>query len=201
MAFDTHAEIASRIRRTEGMQEIVVRWPSDQEWIEYRKAVPIKLHHLGRGMSEGEADSSAADLKLYDKIRVGNSPDLTPEEAEKMIGDVSRCDIMDVLMSTDDATVEMVICGGFRVRHTLRIPTTAETMQFKRARSRALQLPHGRQLLRTNIQAGGELWTKCQKGAEGYANGSVPVLHQDAAVLAVINACDNEAEALKDEDF
>ena len=200
MAFDTNTEIGIKIRRREGEQLAVVRWPTDEEWAERMKGWRITIHRLGRGVSETDVESGAADLALYQKIRTPDSPDLAPEEASKVIGDIGRCDIDDVLLGMDTATVEMTVYGKQTVKHILRIPTTAEVTQFKRGSSRVMDMPHNRQQIRTNLLAGAKLWEACHESHEGYVNG-VPVMHQDAAIRAVLDKCETAAEAGKDEDF
>lgn len=200
MAFDIQANIATTIRRESGPQEIEVRWPTDEEWIERSKGWSIMVQRLGRGVSETQVDTAQADIGLYGKIRVNGSPELEAAEAQKVIEALIRCDITDVALSMDVATVSMTVMGGMKVQHTLRIPTTAEVTGFRRAAVRIMDLPHGRQKLRTNLHAGASLWAQCRKEIAGYA-GAIPITHQDAAIRAVIEACEVEAEASKDEDF
>jgi hypothetical protein len=201
MAFDTQTEIAWKIRRTEGEQTAVVRFPTDQEWVEYRRSLRIVQQNLGRGATETDINTAEPDLKLYQKIRLPESPDLSADEAVMLIGVVAHCNIQDVTLNMDEASVDLQVLKTFRVKHRLRIPTTAEVVQFKRAQGRQINLPHGRSQYILNLHAGADLYDKCLLGTEGYANGSVPVLHRDAAMRAVISACEEQTEAPSGEDF
>lgn len=200
MAFDTHANVAAPIRRPEGQRMVEVRWPTDEEWVERSKGWAINISRLGRGVSQTQVDSTQADWKLYHKIREPESPDLTVDEAGLIVEALTRCEINNVALELDQATVEMTVTGSAKVTHTLRIPTTEEVTRFKRAAVRVIDLPHGKQQLRTNLLAGVELWAKCAQGNDGYSNG-IPLIHKDAAVRAVIDACEMQAESPANENF
>lgn len=199
--FDTSNEIQTSIRRADGVRNIVVRWPTDEQWLQRSRSWHINVQRRGRGVSETQVESARADSTLYVQIRQEDSPDLEVDEAAKIIEILARCDITDVSLEMDEATVTMTVLGDTEVRHRLKLPTTAQVTQFKRSSVRVMDMPHGRQQLRTNMQAGLDLYTKCAVGVEGYANGSIPSIHRDAAIRAVIDACEAEAEAAKGEDF
>ena len=200
MAFDTNQGFAVPIRREAGLTKVLVRWPTDEEWIERSKGWRITMHRLGRGITETKVESEQADLRLYLKIREEDSPELNADEAKVVVDTISRCDINDVQLDQDEAEVEMTLVNGLKVTHTLRIPTSAEVTQFKRASARVMDLPHNVQQIRTNLQAGASLWDKCHVAHGNYTNG-VPITHRDAAVRAVIDACERAVEATADEDF
>ena len=201
MVFDAEAMIVTGIQREDGRKQIEVRWPTDEEWLERMKGWSIRVQKLGRGQTISEIESGAADLALYNKIRTEESPDLSQVEAQKLIGSLSSCEINDVELGLDEATVRLTILRGKQVTHTLRIPTTAEIAQYQRtARKLNVDLPHGGQKIRLPVQAAADLWEKCHRGHEGYQNG-VPVIHRDVGIRAVIAECEREAEAPEDEDF
>jgi len=198
--FDTTAGYQGTIRREDGPQTVKVRWPSDEEWAERSKGWRILMHRLGRGLTETRVESEMTDLRLYNKIREEDAPELTADEAVKIVETISRCDITDVKLDMDEAEVEMTVVGGIKVTHVLRIPTTAEVTQFRRAATRVMDLPHNVQQLKTNLSAGSSLWEKCHIRHENYVNG-VPITHRDAAMRAVIDSCERAAESPADEDF
>ena len=200
MAFDTHAGFVGSVRRTDGKHPVHVRWPSDEEWHQRQQSLRIVIQQLGRGRSQTDSDTAQADLELYQKIREENAPDLEADEAKTVVGFLARCDITGVQMGMEEAEVEMTVTNGLQVKHVLRVPTTAEVTQWQRASHKATGLPHNRNLIRISMQPGAELWAKCHRSHEGYVNG-VPVNHQDAAIRAVIDACENDAGAGRDEDF
>jgi hypothetical protein len=198
--FDTHANFIGNIRRPEGAQQVEVRWPTDEEWYEHNRNAQYFVQDLGRGMSETQPQTTQADYKLYQKVRLPEAPDLSPDEAEMFINAMGTCQINGVGLEPDQATVQMTVAGGLRVKHRLRIPTTAETVQFNRKSARMVAMQHGKQMIRINMQAGAELYGQCVLGTEGYSNG-VPGFHGSAAIRAVIQASKEQAEGAKDEDF
>lgn len=198
--FDTHANFIGKIRRPEGAQPVEVRWPTDEEWYEHNRNAQYFVQDLGRGVSETQPQTTQADFKLYQKVRLPEAPDLSPDEAEMVVNAMGYCQINGVALEPDQATVHMTVAGGLRVKHMLRIPTTAETVQFNRHSARMLTMQHGKQAIRLNLQAGAELYGKCVLGTEGYTNG-VPGFHGNAAIRAVIQAAKEQAEGAKDEDF
>lgn len=198
--FNTADQIATSIRRADGEKPILLRWPTDEEWIERQRGWCLNITRLGRGVSENTVDSEKADGALYQRIRLGDSPDLSPLEATKLVQTLTDCNIMNVTVGTDDALVEMRVLNGGQVTHRLKIPTTADVMQFRRSSMRALDLPHGRQQMRLNLQPGLELYNRCAVETTGYANG-VPVIHKDAAIRAVIDACESPGGTDGDVDF
>lgn len=191
--FDSSAGFTGPLRREAGTETVKVRFPSDDEWVERSRAWHVNISRLGRGVSETSVENLKADLDLYRKIRDESSPDLVAEEAAKIIEVITRCEVINCTLGLDEAIVDMIVTGGQRVKHTLRLPTTAEVTTFKRTSARVMDLPHGRQQVRNNIHAGATLFEKCTRGHEGYANG-VPIAHRDSAMRAVIDACELETE-------
>lgn len=198
--FDSSAQFATSIRRADGLKKIVVRWPTDEEWAERQRGIQIHITRQGRGISETSADSTKADAAMYAKIRTPDSPELAAEEAQKIIDVLATCMITDVALDGDVATVEMTILNDEKVSHQLRMPTTAQVAQFKRASVRVLDLPHGRQRLRMDMQPGLDLYDRCSVETTGYVNGA-PAIHREAAVRAVIDACDAQVESPDGMDF
>lgn len=187
--FNTASQIVTSIRRSDGEKPITMRWPTDEEWIQRQRGWFLYVTRLGRGVSENTVDSEKADAALYNSIRLADSPDLSPLEASKLIQTLTECSIMNVTLGADDALVEMRVLNNEPVTHRLTLPTTADVMQFRRSSMRSLDLPHGRQQMRLNLQPGLEMYNRCHVESTGYANG-VPVIHKDAAIRAVIDACE-----------
>lgn len=201
MAFDTQAHVVTHIQREDGRKEIEVRWPTDEEWLERNKGWSLKVQKLGRGQTTQDVESGPADLALYNKIRNGNSPDLSALEAQKLIANIEKCEVIEIDLGLDEAVIHMLVVKNKPVTHTLRIPTTAEIAAFQRtARKMSVDLPHGASRQRLPMSSSADLWEKCLRSTEGYANG-VPIVHRDVAMRALIADCEREAEASDDEDF
>jgi hypothetical protein len=198
--FDSSSHTEATIRRADGEKRILLRPPTDEEWIARQRRVIIHVIRRGRGITENDIDSMTADAALYNAIKSEDSPDLAPEEAAAVITQMMRCEVNDVKLELDQAWVTMTTAGGSHVAHCLKLPTTLDVTKWRRGMARFIDMPHGRQQVRTNIQPTLELYEKCYIAADGYVNG-VPALHKDTAMQAVVNACESGAEALKEEDF
>jgi hypothetical protein len=195
--FDTSSTITIGLRVANvGKTDITVRWPSDEEWSAHRKRSKMLMRQMGRGASEVETDSSAADQKLYEAIKLNGAPPLSPGEATTIIKAIGKCDVVRVDLGADEAEAELQILTG-RVIHKVRIPTMDEARKLQRS-TRFLNLPYNVQEVRTSIEAAAALWDACNGKAEGYA-GPVPSLHKDAVIRQVINEIEQEATANYDE--
>jgi hypothetical protein len=195
--FDTTDTITIGLRTAGvGKTDITVRWPADEEWAAHRKRTRLLMRQLGRGASEMENDSSAADLKLYESIKQNGAPPLTAGEATSIIRAIAKCEVTRVELGADEAEAELQILTG-RVKHTMRIPTMDEVRRLHRS-TRYITLPYNCQEVRTNMEAGAALWDACGGKADGYA-GQVPNLHKDAVIRQVINEIEQEATASYDE--
>ena len=63
-----------------------VRMPSDQQWIERQRKRPIEFRQLGRGRSETKVrEHREEDLRIYNEIRLSESPDLDQYEASALL--------------------------------------------------------------------------------------------------------------------
>jgi hypothetical protein len=165
-----------------GKTDITVRWPADDEWALHRRRSKLIMRQLGRGTSEMEPESGAADLKLYETIKLDGAPPLSQGEATAIIKAIGRCDVSRVELGADEAEVDLQILTGSVTQKSTRYIT----------------LPYNSQEVRTNMEAGAALWDACKGKAEGYT-GPVPNLHKDRAVRGVIEEIDLEATANYDE--
>lgn len=188
--FDTTATITIGLRVDGvGKTDIVLRWPSDEEWALHRSRSKAVMHQLGRGTAELDTDSGEADLKLYEAIKLNGAPPLSIGEASTIIGVIGKCDVQSVVLGEAEAEAELLVFSG-RVRHRLRIPTMDEVRKLHRT-TRYLHLPYGRQQVINSINAGASLWDACGGKAEGYA-GAVPSLHKDLTVRQVVQEIERE---------
>lgn len=196
--FDTTSTITLNLRIASiGRTDVTVRWPSDEEWAAHRKRTRMLMRQLGRGASEMETDTTAADSKLYEVIKLNGAPPLSEGEATTVIKAIGKCDVTKVDLGADAAEVEMQILTG-RVKHMVRIPTMDEVRKLQKA-TRYINLPHNAQQVQTNMEAAVALWDACHGKAEGYA-GAVPGLHKDKAIREVIEEIEHETTAGYDEE-
>jgi len=199
--FDSTGPIQIKLQGPEGLKEIVVRFPSDEEWIERQRKRKIIIKRLGRNISETfTPDAEENDLVLLQKIRVDkDGPEIDAFEAERIIEDISKCEVEDIVQEGTVYKVSIRVPGAI-TEHRLRMPSSKELITYRRNFSRALDLPFNRQRLIVNLGAAGELDAKLRQGTEGY-KGPVPIIHQAIAVQAVVGSLDSGFGAAGSENF
>lgn len=195
--FDTASTITIGLRTASaGKTDITVRWPTDEEWAAHRKRSRMLMRQLGRGASEMENDTTAADAKLYEAIKLNGAPDLSSGEATSIVRAISKCEVTRVDLGPNEAEADLQILTG-TVTHTVRIPTMDEVRRLHRS-TRYITLPYNCQEVRTSLEASAALWDACNGKTEGY-EGAVPNLHKDAVIRQVIQEIEQEATAKYDE--
>ena len=194
--FDTETTITIGLRTASGKADITVRWPTDEEWAAHRRRRRLLQRQLGRGATETEIESSDADSRLYEAIKLNGAPPLSLAEAGKVVETIATCDVVDVRLGADAAEIDLNTLMG-PVTHTVKIPTMDQVKTLQRS-TKFITLPYNRQEIRANLDSSAGLWDKCAGQAEGYS-GAIPNLHKDVAIRAVINAVDLEAAPKYDE--
>lgn len=194
--FDSTAEIVVPARTGQGKQEIVMRWPTDEEWCERARRRKILISRLGRGVSETTIEPGDSDLRIFDKVKLNGAPPLTQGEATRVIETLAQCEATDCRLEGDEAVVELQVMGG-SVKHRLRQPSADQVLALRRS-VRVFDLPYNKQELRIPLDVGARLWDECGGRSEDYS-GPVPALHKDRAVREVIDCIDREMSAANDE--
>ena len=185
------------MRTSAGTANIVVRWPTDEEWIAHNKRKRIVQTNIGRGVHTSVQDTGEADLKLYESIKLDGAPPLNTDEATYIIELIARCEVTSLEVGAEEAAVQLTLVKGAEAKHAMRIPTIGEMRRLQRLAT-VMVLPYSRFQIRPNLEAAAALWDQCGGRAEGYA-GPVPNIHKDAAIRAVIQALENEAQPKPDE--
>jgi hypothetical protein len=193
--FDTTAEFHINARSaTNEKSQLTLSWPTDAQWMERARLRKFMIKKSGRGSSETRLEPNLeGDLKLYESIKRNGAPPLTGAEASRVLDAISYCEIRDVQLPQDDASVTMAVPGG-EVKHTLKAPNAEQVRSFRRAAYRLRDLPYNNQEMRIFIEPGAALWDECQGKSADY-EGPVPAIHKDAAIRAVIDALDRELVA------
>ncbi|HEX3340611.1 MAG TPA: hypothetical protein VHT68_15740 [Pseudolabrys sp.] len=179
-------------RTKEGKRDIVVRWPSDQEWSAHHKRTKLFQRNFGRGVGQSDLETGDADAKLYESIKMDGAPALTVGEASFLIKQINRCTVMNVELRDDDAEVQLETLAG-EAKHTVRIPNMDEIRALQKT-NKLMSLPNNVQEIRTSMESSAALWDKCGGRVEG-REGPVPIIYKDVAIRAVIQAIENEASA------
>ena len=193
--FDMKAEISIPIRSAEGIRQVIVRYPTDSEFLEWRRKKKILQNDLGRDSYEiVPSKPEACDLALVKLIQSDEAP--ITEEAEAYY-------ILDRLFKTDISsrperegsgyTIRMKVMQKVKTSHTLRLPSVKETMDYERQRPPLTLKKFGQQEIRLNYSAAGELYDKLKQFSEGY-QGDTPVLHKQEVINVLLQQIRSDEE-------
>jgi len=187
--FDSSSNFEVTLSTTaDGPRNPVVRFPSDQEWLDYQRDIRVITRSLGGGRSQTDVpDSEEAALDLFRKIEVtGGAAVIEPYEAEQVIDAIGRARVDSVERIPGGFRVGLEVPGGLVIHESVH-PTAKQLQRFDRHYAQQTQLPHNRTETIVNLAIAEELYDKIQTGATGYA-GAVPVNHKSAVVDAVVKA-------------
>lgn len=198
--FDATCPVAIQLRGPDGVKTVRVRFPSDDEWAERQRRRKVIIKHLGRGMSETNIPNGEdIDAALLAKIRTEEEPEVDAFEAQKVIEQLSTCDVDDVVLAGDAFRVVLRVLGG-NVTHLLKMPSAKDVNTYRHSFGRVLDLPFGRQEITVNVRAAADLWKKLIEATEGYV-GEAPIIHQAVAVKAAIDALDTSFQEDREANF
>lgn len=184
--FDSARLVHITLLSGDGPKDVTLRFPTDEEWSDRQRRRKIIIKQLGRGVSETMLpDSSDLDLEVVSKLLEPDSAPIDGFEATRILDQLSQCEIDEVQPEGLTINVLMRVPGGL-TSHRLRIPSARDIMEFRRSFARVLDLPYGRQELTLNLPAAGLIYSKLAQSSVGYASASVPIIHQAAAVRALI---------------
>jgi hypothetical protein len=182
--FDAARPITLKLQTPDGPKAVTVRFPTDEEWTERQRARKIVTKSLGRGMSKSDVPGhEEVDEAFVRKVKT-DGPEIDCYEAMTIVGVLSRCDVTDVEREDGGYRVRMTVPGG-EVSVLLRIPTAREIYAFRREYVSAVELPHGKSSTSVNLEAAARLFDSLAGESTGYA-GPVPIIHKEAALVAMI---------------
>ncbi len=192
--FDSSREITINLRSAAGTKTVVVRYPTDAEWIERQRKRKIIIKQLGRGTSETILpDSEEDDLDLVNKLRPASAENDGAEidgfEAARILEQLSQADVDDVVPEAGGFRITLRILGGVTA-HVLQMPSSKDVIQYKRAFTRRLDLPYNKQQLTINLAAAADFYKRLRQSTEGYA-GEVPIIHQAVVLRAAMDALED----------
>jgi len=185
--FDYNQEIGLSLDTDQGRKKVAVRYPSDAEWITWRRKKKILQKDLGRGNFQMEPSApGAADLELLNAIRIDkDGPPIDEAEAFEIINKLGHADVNKRPEREDPGyRIELKVMQRLNTVHLLRIPSVKDKQTYNRAKSPVTYGQYGYQEIRINYQAGAELYDKLIASTEGYA-GQVPINHK-AEVINVL---------------
>lgn len=201
--FDAKAEIGLTLPSPDGPKKIAVRYPSDEQFIEWRRKKKVVQKDLGRRSFQIESSRpEACDLALLNAIRVDkeNGPQIDEAEAYYIIGQLADCEVSTRPEREGSAyTIRMKIMRKLNVSHTLRIPSVKEMMDYERMRSSVVFGQYGHQEIKINFRAASELYDKLKVAADGY-KGDIPVPHKAEAINVLLQEIRAEQDDAVEDD-
>jgi hypothetical protein len=163
-------------------------FPTDQQWSELAKKRKSVKRKTGRGLSDWEEPGrEQAEMDLLVAIgKPGTAEQFDKFEASKMIGLLSRAEVLETERDGSGFRVELKVFGGV-VFHTVGIPTMEDRFRYDREVSRITNTER-RVELYVNLAPCAEIWDRLRVNVEGYAEGSaIPIIHKAAALSGVIS--------------
>lgn len=186
--FDTKQAIEVSVMHPDGDKTVIVRWPTDEEWIAASKSKKIVFSAAGRGETrtevEGHEDAAAS---LLEKIRQSGD-ELDAAEALYVVERITQTRIDDAIRDGAHIVIAMRVPGA-DTRHTFRVPSIGELRNYRRNASNLLSAKRGKQIIRVNLQADADLYDKLIVSSEGYVN-QVPIAHKNSAIAEMLTALD-----------
>lgn len=179
--FTTPEQIEVQILGGGAPRKATVRMPSDHQWIERQRKRPIEVRQLGRGRSETKVrECREEDLRIYNEIRLGESPDLDQYEASALLANLARAESVAVERREDGYLLKIeTVAGVFEA--VLKGPSAKDWQIYTETRSRVIS---GRNTtdIYVNLSAGANLFDAC--ALQPY---SVPIIWKAAAASALID--------------
>ncbi len=192
------AERPMRIR-LQGGKEVVVRFPTDDEWVDWRRRRKVVTKQLGRGKTETLPASQEQDAELVAKLVNGDGPEIDEYEAAIIVEELTRADLDEIEPEGDGYRVTLTVPGGTTTSHAVGMPSAKEIIKFRRAYARSIDQGN-RSEITINLQAAADLYAKLCSSSVGYA-GKVPIIHQAAALRAAIDSLESGLGVAEPENF
>lgn len=198
--FDSKAEIGLTIQG-EQPKKVIVRLPTDSEFIGWRRKKKVVQKDLGRRKFQMEQSKpEPCDMALVNAIRIDkDGPAIDDSEAVHIIGRLTECEVPNRPDREGSAyVIKMKVMRKLATSHTLRIPSVKEQMDYERMRSSVIFGQYGQEI-RMNFQAAADLYDKLKVAVDGYKS-DVPVFHKAEAVNVLLQELRDEQEETPDSD-
>lgn len=185
--FDINQEIGLSLETDQGIKKVAVRYPSDAEWLTWRRKKKIMQRDLGRGNFQMEPSvPGAADIELFNAIRVEKEgPAIDESEAVEIISKLGNADVNTRPRREESGyRIELKVMQRLVTVHQLRIPSIKDKQTYNRSKSSVTYGQYSYQEIRINYKAGADLYDNLIVRTEGYA-GPVPINHK-AEVINVL---------------
>jgi hypothetical protein len=181
-------------------RSVRVRYPTDDEFTDWRRKKPVYHKNTGRGKSVMLFPKpNSVDLDLFNRIRIEDEQYSLPlkqtaaiEDAAYVVRLLANENSVSVISSDErECRLGLKVIGCFDTEHALRWPSARERTEFKPRKNTVTMGQHGLQAVRIQYPAFAELYEKLCVSVEGYAS-SVPIAHKAEVVNVLLQVFDGE---------
>jgi hypothetical protein len=200
MDFDIKKQITIKINTAEGVKEISLRFPTDEELCDRQRKRKVISKDLGRGMSQSKVpNAEAIDGELLKKIRVDDGVvQVDDYEAVFVIDQILSADVDDIQSEDNGYRVFLRVPGGTITEHLMQMPGARDVVKYGREFVSALDGPYGQQIITVNLSASKDYYSRLAKQSKGYV-GEIPI-HHKAEVIKAINSAVRSGLGVSDTD-
>lgn len=183
--FDSKAEINLKVHTAHGgSKRLLVRYPTDDEWITWRRKKKIVQRALGRGFDVEPATPEPADLDLLNAIKLDETQ-VSRTDAFRIVNRLARFEVIVAPTLIGAAyKIEAKIMDQLLTAHVLRVPSVQELAEYHRNYMSVVFGQYGLQTITIDFTAGEALYNRLVQRTEGYVH-TVPVPHK-AEVINVL---------------
>ena len=190
IGFDPSAEIPVAFVSAGETKKVLVKFPTDEQWLERSRRRKLVTKNLGNGKSSSDVpDSEEIDAELFAQIRISKNGDaaiqVDPFEAALVIDRLEQADLENIEREGNNFRVTLRIPGGTSV-HILRMPSIREAAQYSKNIATYVSARFGRTEMTVNQQVAADLYDKLKQSVEGYSGDAVPVIHKTVVTGAVV---------------
>jgi len=185
------------------IRKILVRFPTDAQWIKRGGLHKVSFRNLGRGSQESVMERPHEfDAELLAEILIAedgaDAVSFDAYESFRILEGLSKVwPIKDEDAEAEPLRIRLKVPGAITT-HIFRMPTSKE--KFQAERLAAARTVGNREIWSTNYMLGSDLYDAMCRESHGYS-GPVPIVHKIAAVLAAVTAVAESLEGEDEEDF
>ena len=162
-----------------------VKFPTDEQWKARQKQRRIIVRSLGRGQSQTEVSGGEDfDLALLGEIS-GGADGVDAAEAALILNQLQWTNVDDVVRQDGGFLVTLRSSWGSIVEYLLVGLTAKQVAAYRRASVTLIDLPHGQQQIKTNMQPAADLFDALCPAHKG-----IPIVHKVPVVSAVVGELD-----------
>ncbi len=181
--FDTTLDFKIKLPSPSGLVEVTVKFPTDDQWLEYHRGRRVIERDLGRGKTEPAVlGAEAAAERLFAQIKVDG--DLDRSQADLLIRRLADARVASVEDEGGQYRVTVRFLNMTGV-HVLKMPSALQMKQAEAA-TRVVNEKYGAVEIMVNLKVFADLYGEMLVSAEGYSS-SAPLLHKHAVVQAVLS--------------